>query len=90
MFVLRVLFLGASISIILWTAKEAVEFNGSFAYKFVMEYFKEKNKESKLALRKKIIPYIYHIWYHFHQFMLRVMIPLVLIMLIFHWKYLAH
>ncbi len=42
-----------------------------------------------MMLRKKIIPYIYHVWYHFHQFMLRVMIPLLLVMLVVHWKYLA-
>ena len=54
-----------------------------------MEYFNEKSKEGRLMLRKKIIPYIYHIWYHFHQFMFRIMIPLLLVMLIVHWKYLA-
>ena len=66
-----------------------MEFNGSFAYKFVIQYFKQKSKQNKLLLRKKIIPYIYHVWYHFHQFMLRVMVPLLIILLIVHWKYLA-
>jgi hypothetical protein len=86
---LRLLFLFISTWIILWTAKDAMEFNGSFAYKSVVEYFNEKTKEGRLMLRKKIIPYIYHIWYHFHQFMFRIMIPLLLVMLIVHWKYLA-
>ncbi len=37
--VLRWVFLSISTWIILWTAKDAMEFNGSFAYKSVMEYF---------------------------------------------------
>jgi hypothetical protein len=56
---LRLLFLLISTWIILWTAKDAMEFNGSFAYKSVVEYFNEKTKEGRLMLRKKIIPYIY-------------------------------
>jgi len=54
-----------------------------------MDYFKEKSIEGRIILRKKIVPYIYHIWYHFHQFMIRVIIPLLIILLIVHWKYLA-
>lgn len=35
------------------------------------------------------MPYIYHIWYHFHQFMIRIIIPILLVFVVVHWKYLA-
>ena len=35
-------------------------------------------------------PYIYYIWYHYFQYMVRVLIPLLLFLLLLTWKYLYY
>jgi len=45
--------------------------------------------EKRAQLRKQIVPYIYYIWYHFFQFIIRLIVPLLLFLLIIHWKYLV-
>jgi hypothetical protein len=85
----RVAVLTAAMSIILWTMKDAIEFNGSFAYRYVTEYFESNDQQRKQELRRMITSYITQIWYHFYQFMTRFILPILLFMLVLNWKYLA-
>jgi hypothetical protein len=45
--------------------------------------------EKREELRKKIVPYIYYIWYHFFQFIIRIIIPLLIFMLVVNWRFIA-
>lgn len=68
----------------------AIEFNGSFAYRYVLEFFETDDTEKRATLRKKIVPYIYYIWYHYFQYIIRIAIPLLLFMLVIYWKFLGY
>ena len=70
------------------TMSSAIEFNGSFAYKYVMAFFEEEEAEKRGEIKKKIVLYIYYIWYHYFQFIIRLLLPLFLFLLVVTWKYL--
>jgi hypothetical protein len=40
-------------------------------------------------LRKKIAPYIYYIWYHLFQLIIRLVIPVLIFLIVFNWRYIA-
>jgi hypothetical protein len=86
---LRGVCLGVCIYCICSTMASAIEFNGSFGYKYVMDYFEEENAEKRAELRKKIVSYIYYIWYHYFQFVVRLLVPLLAFLLVVNWKYLV-
>lgn len=69
------------------TLREAIEFNGSFAYKYISQYANSEHLEERKALRAKIMPYLYFVWYHKFQLMFRVIIPVLLFLIVLDWKY---
>lgn len=87
--ILRILLMAFMVFAITYTLKDAIEFNGSFAYRFLAEYMNTEDEERKKKLKDKIIPFIYLIWYHKFQFMFRIIIPLILFVILIDAKY-AH
>lgn len=79
---LRSLLMGICCYSVCSTMSSAIEFNGTLAYNYVMEYFKEESKDRRTELKQKIVSQIYYIWYHYFQFILRVLIPLLILMLV--------
>lgn len=70
-----------------YTLRDAIEFNGSFAYKFISQYASTNDLEERKSLRRRIMPYLYFVWYHKFQFMFRIIIPLMLFLMALDWKY---
>lgn len=88
--ILRGACMGVCCYVICSTMSSAIEFNGSFAYKYVFDFFNEEDSEKKIEIKKKIVPYIYYIWYHYFQFIIRLVLPLFLFLLLLTWKYLFY
>jgi hypothetical protein len=70
-----------------YTLSDAIEFNGSFAYKHISEYAATNDPEERKRLRQKTLPYLYYVWYHKFQFMFRVLVPVMLFAMLVDWKY---
>lgn len=87
-YIIRAICIVICIYIICLTMNKAIEFNGSFAYKFVMEFFQTEDSEKRAQLRKRIAPYIYYIWYHYFQFVIRIIVPILVFLTLINWKYL--
>lgn len=71
-----------------FTLKDAIEFNGSFAYRYIEEWVEEEDAEKRGYLRKRILQFLYYVWYHKFQLLFRVIVPLILFMVLMDWKYL--
>lgn len=69
------------------TLKDAIEFDGSFAYKYLSEYLHSDDVEQRKKLKQKIVMKVYLIWYHKFHYMLRVIIPLILFLIIIDARY---
>jgi hypothetical protein len=37
-----------------------------------------------------VVPYIYYIWYHYFQFAVRILVPVLIFLLVVTWKYLFY
>ena len=85
---LRAFLLLVCIWVICASAASAIEFNGSFAYRHIVDYFKAESQDEKEVIGKRIKSYVTYIWYYYFQHMLRALIPLLLFLLIIHSKYL--
>lgn len=84
---IRIVLMLAIVAINCYTLRDAIEFNGSFAYKFISQYASTDDLEERKRLRQKIIPYLHFLWYIKFQFMFRVLIPVLLFAMLMDWKY---
>lgn len=82
--------MGICCYVICSTMSSAIEFNGSFAYKSVVEFMSQENAEKKAQLKKKVASFVYYIWYHYFQFFIRLILPLFIFLLLITWKYLFY
>lgn len=77
----------AIVAINCYTLADAIEFNGSFAYKHISDFAATTDPEERNRLRQKTIPYLYLVWYHKFQFMFRALVPVLVFAMLLDWRY---